>query len=342
MKIAMRLFKRKRDGIWYVEFKRGQARSLKTRDKKEAKALFAAIKKEYLAGRLREISGQSNRTLGEFIKEFCEWAAPPTQPKNTYRANKLALNKLADIAGENTRLDKLNIKHIDQLIAKCKRENLSVFSINNYLRHLRSSFNKAVDWKYLPANPFRKIKELPTPKSPPKFMEKKDIVKFLASIEDEDLQKIVIAYLATGRRRSELLNLTWQDVNLEKGIYYIRKAKRHLSRYYPIPEIFRAVLESLPRNNERVFPRWKHPDTISHKVKKALRDAGYGHLRLHDLRHTFGTLFVEDGGDLRTLQDMLGHTEYRTTEIYAHVSQRHLKEEANRVQFPVPVPIVKK
>jgi site-specific recombinase XerD len=42
------------------------------------------------------------------------------------------------------------------------------------------------------------------------------------------------------------------------------------------------------------------------------------HLRLHDLRHTFASHFVEAGGDLRTLQDLLGHTEYRTTEIYAH------------------------
>jgi site-specific recombinase XerD len=46
---------------------------------------------------------------------------------------------------------------------------------------------------------------------------------------------------------------------------------------------------------------------------------------------------VEDGGDLRTLQEMMGHTGYRTTEIYAHVSQHHLQEEANWVKFPIPM-----
>jgi site-specific recombinase XerD len=58
-------------------------------------------------------------------------------------------------------------------------------------------------------------------------------------------------------------------------------------------------------------------------------------MRLHDLRHSFASLFIESGGDLRTLQELLGHTRYQTTEIYAHVSDRHLQTEIMRIQFPL-------
>jgi site-specific recombinase XerD len=70
-------------------------------------------------------------------------------------------------------------------------------------------------------------------------------------------------------------------------------------------------------------------------VKKALRAAGFGHLRLHDLRHTFATEFVRSGGNLRVLQELLGHTQFSTTEIYAHVADSHLRIEADRVRFLV-------
>ena len=90
--------------------------------------------------------------------------------------------------------------------------------------------------------------------------------------------------------------------------------------------MFRAVLNSIGPGEGRVFSRWKHPDVISHIVKKALQDAGYGHMRLHDLRHTFASLQVMAGKDLRTVQELLGHTEQKTTLIYAHLSEDYMKE----------------
>lgn len=63
------------------------------------------------------------------------------------------------------------------------------------------------------------------------------------------------------------------------------------------------------------------------------RKAGLGDLHLHTLRHTFAVQFVEKGGNLRVLQELMGHTDYSTTEIYAHVADSHLKQEADRVKL---------
>lgn len=329
MKIHMRLFQRK--GWYHVEFERNQRRALKTKDKAEARELFLELKRQYLAGKLHDLRGECATTLFPFSKEYKEWAGT-VQPKSTYNANRLALDKLIQHAGDIP-LDKITLKHLDAIVAQSKRDNLSTASINNYIRHLRTVLNKAVAWGYLKVNPLRQAKELPQQKKPPRFISRNDLSRFLHSIDNLDLRRVVVALVSTGRRRKELLSLTWADVDFDRNVYLVRQSKTHLSRHYPINSAFLAVLNSLERGTGKVFKRWRHPDTLSHYVKLALTEAGFADFRLHDLRHTFASLFMESGGNLRTLQDLLGHTEYRTTEIYAHIGEEHLREEVDRVKI---------
>ena len=56
-------------------------------------------------------------------------------------------------------------------------------------------------------------------------------------------------------------------------------------------------------------------------------------MRLHDLRHTYAALYLENGGDIYGLKELLGHRQIQTTMIYAHLSQGHLVKEADRVTF---------
>ena len=322
MKLFMTLFQHR--GIYYVRIN-GKRKSLSTRDKATARRLFNQIKKEYLAGKIHQLTGKCTTTLGRYREEYLKWAEA-VQPTNTFKANRLALNKLIHYAGENIALDRICPKHLDQLVASSKKAGLSVASINNYVRHARAVLNKAVEWAYVERNPLSATKELPSEKKPPRFLQHREISRFLSKVTDIDLRRLIVAYLATGRRRSELLGLRWEDVNLENGRYFVRRAKNHLSKWYPINSMFRAVLLSTGTREGRVFKRWSHPDTISHYVKRVLRSAGHGHMRLHDLRHTFASLQVMQGRDLRTVQELLGHTEFKTTEIYAHVADDHLAE----------------
>ncbi len=144
---------------------------------------------------------------------------------------------------------------------------------------------------------------------------------FLASTEDVDARRILTAYIYSGRRRAELVRLEWPDVDFEEDSYFVRKSKAHLSAWFPMHPMFRAVLESIPGDRSgRVFDRWRHPDTITHVAKDALRGAGYPEMTLHKMRHTFAVLLVDEGIDLNTVGSLLGHTDKRATELYAHVS----------------------
>ncbi len=84
-------------------------------------------------------------------------------------------------------------------------------------------------------------------------------------------------------------------------------------------------------NVGKVFPYW-HMDTISHYFKKFAKKAGIN-ARLHDLRHTFASHLALKGETLRTIQDLLGHSDIRTTLQYSHLTIGHLREAANKLDF---------
>ncbi|MCB2187654.1 MAG: tyrosine-type recombinase/integrase [Deltaproteobacteria bacterium] len=336
-----RLYQDKTWGTWYIEVERGKCRSLRTKNKAEALARFNKIKRRWAEGKLAHLTGTCTKTLGDYAAEFEAWSEI-NQPAATCRANLLALKKLREVAGDAIKLDRLGLKHLDQMITACRKptkqrpRGLSESSINNYIRHARAALNKAVEWGYIQVNPLAKAKEIRTESRTPAFLPgRAAVTAFLAKIEDLDVRRLAAAYLATGRRRRELLALTWENVDLAGGRYLVRRSKTHLSKWYPLNRAFRAVLDSLGPGKGRIFGRWQHPDTVSKVIKRALVEAGYGHLRLHDLRHTFGVQVLEAGGTLKDLQELFGHTEARTTEIYAHLTDERIAEVADRVSLGV-------
>ncbi|MDK2957386.1 MAG: hypothetical protein PWQ57_2884 [Desulfovibrionales bacterium] len=315
----------------------GRRKSLETTSASEATRRLNGLRTLYFKGKLARISGESpGVSLTQFQEEYLEWAET-NRNHSSYRADKLSMAKLVKAAGGSIRMDRLTAKHLDILVTACRKAGNKPASINLHLRHLKALMGKAIEWGYIKVNPFRSYKAVAQDKRAPAYLDPAQVAVWLATIEDIDARRLAAAYLSTGRRRGELLALHWEDVDLKRGRYFVRKSKRHLCRWYPISDAFRAVLESMSEREGRVFSRWNHPDTLSKIVKSSLRAAGLGHLRLHDLRHSYAVAYLEAGGDLRTLQDLLGHTEYRTTEIYAHVTDDRLAREAQRVKFGGPV-----
>ncbi|MBW1712737.1 MAG: hypothetical protein JRJ59_06285 [Deltaproteobacteria bacterium] len=136
----MRLYRRKEYGVFYVELSRNRRRSLKTTDPREAKRLYHAIRREYLAGRLLDISGGCPQTLGEFYDEL-EDLGPVDKAQGSFENDLAALRKLINIVGRTIKLDRISPKHIHTLAAAMKRAGRKVGTVNNVIRHARSTFN---------------------------------------------------------------------------------------------------------------------------------------------------------------------------------------------------------
>ena len=321
----MRLFQRE-NGVWYIEFKRGHKKSLRTRNKAEALRLFNKIKREYLAGKLIILKEGVKKEgvkipLSQFIKEYLEWAKN-NRSEETYTKARHVLNRLKEVIGD-IYIQNFSRRHMDEYVNHLLDCGLSKVTVNVHIRTLKAAFSKAVEWEYLKENPLRGYKQLKVQQKPPRFLLPNQIQKVEEVIDKEDWLFVFRLLAYTGMRVGEACRLVWSDIDLERGLITVKRAKNFQSRVIPIhPKLKQELLKRQPAVG-RVVPYCR--DYVEHKLKEYFRKAGFPELKVHDLRHTFASLMVMSGVDLRTVQELLGHTSYKTTEIYAHLAPSHLQ-----------------
>ncbi|WP_457681072.1 tyrosine-type recombinase/integrase [Thermovibrio sp.] len=321
IKVSMRLFQRE-NGVWYVEFGRGKKRSLRTRNKAEAIRLYNKLKREYLAGRLLILKEGQKVLLSEFTNDYLDWAVENLAPA-TYRKRAYILRNFRELIGDLYVQD-LSTRHLDDYVRQVLATGASRTTTNTHIRHLKAVFTKAVEWELLKENPFRKYKLLKVQQKPPAFLLPGQVDKVLKVIDEPEWRFVFKLFVYTGMRLSEVANLQWRDIDLHRGVITVRKAKNYQTRVIPIHPKLKEELESRYPAVGKVVGY--HKDYIYHRLKDYFRKAGFPELRVHDLRHTFASLMVMSGVDLKTVQELLGHRDYRTTEIYAHLAPEHLHD----------------
>jgi integrase len=314
----------------YVEVDR-KRRSLGTSDVKKAKKIVAGLKAKYRTQEMGQEESRDQTSFKTFRKQYLEWAEK-TQPVKTFKANRLALDKLEPYCKDLT-LDEIGAYHLDQVIADHSKR-LKPTSINCYIRHAKSTFAQAVKWGLVAKHPFKDCKQLRVTKKPPKAIDKDGIQDLFSVILDCYDCLLVRAYLVTGRSRAELVRLSWRDVDFKKNRYFITRTKTHLSKWYPMGGAFREVLQAIgPEKRGFVFWRRYHPDTITHKIKDYMIEAGLGRYHLHNLRHSFSRLYLDTGGSIYALQQLLGHSQVSTTMVYSSMGDKALADEINKVDI---------
>lgn len=303
---------------WYIDVDR-KRQTTGTTDHAEAMKVYHSL----LAG---EQPPQEKPTLYVFVTKFLDWSLS-TQSVYTYKSYRSALDKLQNAIG-NVPVESIGPQQIDALVTAQLSSGLSRVSVNTMLRHIKGALGKAAEWYKLPRF---KIKMLSVEKQPPRVLTAEQARAVLEQL-DGPVRTLVLAYLCTGRRRQELLKLTWADVDKGGRRYFVRQKKVHLSAWFPMGKRFAELLEGMTEGkaDEKVFGTL-HPDMVTHQVKKALKACGHGHLHLHDLRHSFATMYLEAGGDVVALKNLLGHQQISTTMIYSHLSMPHLTREVDRV-----------
>lgn len=243
--------------------------------------------------------------------------------KDTQRAKEL----IARFGG--LEVPEISTTHVDLLLADIWKRTSGPLgngaTANRYRSLLSSIFSFGARRGLAFSNPVATI---------PRFRESEGRIRFLDLIEERSLLQAlgnrcpeVELALHTGIRRGEQYGLTWERVDLERGILTVRgKTGR---RFVPINSGARAAIENLYRSSggsEFVCPRnWRR------WFPEACRAAGVHDFRWHDLRHTFASRLVMKGVDLSTVQKLLGHKSIVTTMRYAHLSPEHLRGAVERL-----------
>ncbi len=145
------------------------------------------------------------------------------------------------------------------------------------------------------------------------------------------LRLIVLIALTTGMRASEIFSLKWPDVLYNEGLIAVRaKLKGGKMRYVPmLPEVA-AELRKFPIvfGEDRIFPPKPRATGERQRVEGSFEDllerAGIEEFRFHDLRHTFASWYMMNGGDLYELAKILGHSNIKMTERYAKLARQHI------------------
>lgn len=195
---------------------------------------------------------------------------------------------------------------------------------NKKLNLLRSVFNKAKVWgDFYGDNPCMQVKKLRVVSQRDRYLSLDEIKRLLEKAHPR-LYPVLVCALLTGMRRGEILGLFWENIDWERGIIHIRKAKSGRAREIPIAARLREVLASLP--GERRGKTFELPEIMLRRFfERALKDAAITECRFHDLRHTFASHYLMRTSDLPALQSLLGHSTPLLTLRYAHLSRPHLQ-----------------
>ena len=207
----------------------------------------------------------------------------------------------------------------------------------------RTALEKAVQDGLIRTNPAIGCKLPPKRAREMQVLDRDELQRFLIQAQAEGYYELFLLDLATGLRRGELMALQWDDLNFETGVLNVNKQVYQVNGELQLSEpktknsirkivLPPAVVEVLREYKKTVNSRWMFPSPVKEdrpltpgvvrkRLQLILEHAGCKQVRFHDLRHTFATLALQNGMDVKTLSAMLGHVSAATTlDIYTHIT----------------------
>ena len=188
--------------------------------------------------------------------------------------------------------------------------------------------------------------DLPLPKTPrtlPTVLSTEETARLIEHAANLHHRTILMTLYATGMRRAEVCRLQIQDIDSARMMIHIRQGKGGKDRDVPLSVTLLAQLRAYWRSRPQSRTSWLFPSlqrrlagqpitskTVWHACRTAARRADLTKkIHPHTLRHSFATHLVEAGTDLYTVMRLLGHADLRDTELYVHLSKRHLGTPVN-------------
>ncbi len=341
-------------------------RSIYGKTMKEVRQRMTAIQQSIDAGLYQT---PSKITVSEWLSEWLETFCKPKVKPLTYSAYKASIETHITQTLGNIKLQALKGMQIQRLYNGMTASGISGKSVKNMGAILHKAFSVAIKQGLISVNPCDAA-ELPkvVHKEIQPFTDA-EIPIFLKAIESHPFKNAYAVDLFTGMREGELLGLSWPQVDFKNkrivinqqlqrekikgGKYYIaHSTKSGKSRTIKPPDItFRYLMAERVRQAENQLAAgefWNNPDnlvftnekgrhlaifTFYKNFKTIAASIGRPDARPHDLRHTAATVAIASGADIKSVQDMLGHsTASFTLNVYAHTSEKMKEDTAARVQ----------
>lgn len=184
----------------------------------------------------------------------------------------------------------------------------------------------------------REITDIKTPKisaSLPTVLTREEVRRLIDCAGTDKSRSIIMTLYGSGLRVSELVNLKWKDLELDNNVAWVRAGKGRKDRMILLSENMSKTFKHMQKDSEYTFagPNGKlTPRNIQKLVSNAAKIANLNKkVTPHTLRHSFATHLLEAGNDIRVIQELLGHSNLQTTQIYTHISS----EQKRKVKSPL-------
>ena len=258
------------------------------------------------------------------------------------------------IWADNLNVDEIDTKKFSEFLYFIQKINYKKTTVARKIASIRAFYNFLYKEEIIENNPSDAICAPKRPKSLPDFMSEEEVENILRNVKIETpagyRNRVIFELLwASGMRISELSGLNYENLNLEQNeirvfgkgskeriILVTDRAKNFLERYietaralipkgFPVPDTGENSPVFINNTGYRLQTR-----TIRNVINDVVEKINLPkHVTPHVFRHSFATHLIENGADLRVVQELLGHASISNTQIYTHVSTQHLKEVYN-------------
>ncbi len=264
--------------------------------------------------------------------------------KISYKSDVTHVKYLIKFFGADTKILNIKSSDIEAFKLYMKEKGKAPATFNRYYNGINKAFNLIVAENPTFLNPCKHVKRLKEDNQKTRYLTLEEEKAFFNELP-EYLKPLVICALQTGLRRANVLNLKWKSIDFDMKFLEILKQenKGHKKIQIPISDKLMATFEQIFYerfiipiifmqggvnltcivNDTYVFinPATNEPFTDIHRgFDGAIKRAGLGRFTFHDLRHTVATRLVMKGVDLKTIQELLAHSQITTTQRYMHAT----------------------
>jgi len=281
--------------------------------------------------KIKAVPANTGQSMQELADKYFSLHAQPKKAPQSYKEDIGKMNAVLKRYG-HLRVDAITTLDLQKLHSDLHKTPVHA---NRIMALLSKMFNLAIQWGWRPDNPVKGVTKYKEQKRH-RWLDDEESQRLFSTLDAYHNQSVANAIrllILTGARKNELLSATWDQFDLEKGVW---TKKAHLTKqrkmeHVPVSSVALEILKKMKERTDSsfLFPGkapgkyLKDPKKAWHTIRKK---ADIPDVHIHDLRHTYASHLVSSGLSLSIVGKLLGHTQASTTQRYAHLADAPLRE----------------